>query len=66
MSELIEGRIVTVRKLDASKLEMGLIKKVMGKLVVTIKRNNKLINLSQDVLSEFYEVMCTSEKEVTY
>ena len=62
MLELIEGRIVTVRKLDSEKSEMGLIKKVRGKLVITVKRNNKLIDLSQEVL-ELYEVMYYTEEE---
>ena len=60
MLELIEGKLVTVRKLESKTVEMGIVKRIMGKLVVAVKRNNCMINLTPEVL-ELYEIMYTEE-----
>jgi len=56
MNELTEGMIVAVRKLDSNSFETGTVKKVHGKLVVVVNRNNNQIRLSKEVLESFYDV----------
>ena len=62
MSELIEGRIVTVTNKETSKTEMGIVKRFLGKLVVAVKRNNSMVNLTPGVL-ELYDIMYSDEME---
>ena len=62
MNELIEGKLVTVRSLETNKVEMGIVKRVLGKLVITVKRNNSMVNLTSSVL-ELYDVSYVDEAE---
>lgn len=61
MSELIEGKFVTVTNKETGKIEMGIVKRFLGKLVIAVKRNNSMTNLSQEVL-ELYDVMYSDEE----
>lgn len=60
MNELIEGKFVTVTNGETGKIEMGIVKRCFGKLCISVKRNNSLVNLTQQVL-ELYDVMYTEE-----
>lgn len=61
MCKLIEGKFVTVTNKETGKSEMGIVKKFCGKLVVVVKRNNSMVNLTQGVL-ELYDVMYAEEE----
>ena len=60
MCELIEGKIVTVTNKETGKTEMGIVRRFLGKLVITVKRNNIMINLTPGVL-ELYDVLYAEE-----
>lgn len=63
MNELIEGKFVTVRKLESNKVEMGMVKRLFSKLMITVKRNNSMVNLTPEVL-ELYEVSYVSDEMI--
>ena len=62
MSELIEGKCVIITNKESGKAEMGIVKRFLGKLVVAVKRNNSMINLTPGVL-ELYDIMYSDEME---
>ena len=62
MLELIEGKIVTVRNCETKTTEMGIVKRAFGKLVVVVKRNGNMINLTPESLVSFYDVYLHDEQ----